>query len=95
MEIDMKVALEGIQSLEAVARMLRDVPELQPLAKRMLGDIMNGGGSVAADVVEGPVKRGRAYTPMTAERKRALSIAAKKRWKLAKKAGKNTIGGGR
>lgn len=54
---DLKSTLAGIQSFEDAARTLRDIPELRPIAQRMLAPFFNGNSNGhAAAVVEGPMR---------------------------------------
>ena len=74
--------LKALERLTELATMVEATPELRPILQKILGD-----GTV-------PV-RARRNTRMTAERRKQMSLAAKRRWKLAKAQGKNTIGGGK
>lgn len=42
-ELETKAVLAGIQRFEDAARTLRDVPELRPVARRMLGALLQVG----------------------------------------------------
>lgn len=79
---DTKTALAGIQHLEDAARMLRDIPELIPVAQRMLEPIFNNGH---ARVEEQPERASPRKRTMSAAARKRLSIAAKKRWALRRK----------
>jgi len=78
--------LAAIQQVTEVVEILQDLPELWPLAQKMLAPIMAATPSVPGK----PQRIGSRR--MTAARRKRLSVLAKKRWAKAKKAGKNTIG---
>jgi hypothetical protein len=79
MSFDTKTALAGIQSFEDAARVLRDIPELAPIAQRMLEPLLNGHAEPVSPA-EQPMRHARVKRPMSAATKKKLRIAAKKRW---------------
>src|SRR5688572_23196770 len=88
----------AVETLESAAKMLQKLPELVPAARWMLAPLLgisNGSTrhtrsqvSTRSHVAEDKPKR-----RISAARRKQLSLAAKKRWAVAKRAGKNTIGG--
>jgi hypothetical protein len=79
--------LAVVEQVAELAEVLDAAPELRPLVEKMLE--VNG-NPLGAKVGARPMRRGHT---LSLARRRAMSLAAKKRWAKAKRAGKNTIGG--
>jgi hypothetical protein len=79
---------EVLTRVAELAEVIEEAPELRPLVVRMLD--VNGSSGLGAKVGGRPARKGHT---LSLARRRAMSIAAKKRWAKAKRAGKNTIGG--
>jgi len=83
---DAKQALRLIDELRVSAETLAQMPEVIPIAREIFGSVFK---------TNEQTRKLNAPRTMSAARRKQLSIAAKKRWRVAKRAGKNTIGGGR
>lgn len=69
--VEARRALQVIQNLEKTARILRDIPEMQPIARRMLGVIW----TAPANGHAAPVKRRKKHWTQTpAGRKKMTEI---------------------
>lgn len=75
MSFDPKRAVAVMRQIDDLRDALVSLPSMQPIAREMLTDVLDGAG-------ERP-KRGRRR--MSLAQKRALSVAAKKRWARVKK----------
>lgn len=79
---DTKVALAGIQSFEDAARTLRDIPELRPIARRMLAPMLqipveSNGHVEPAKAEKKKTYRGLHWTQRPENRAKVMKLARK------------------
>jgi hypothetical protein len=81
MAFETKDALAGIQRFEEAARVLREIPELRPVARRMLAPLLqlseDGAGPVAQPAEKKKTYRGLHWTQRPENRAKVMKLARK------------------
>ncbi len=96
MAIDVKRVVGLVARLEDVVAQLEALPQILPLAREILAPVFSGSSSDVSrphKASRSPQRMASGGSPLSDARRKQLSLQAKRRWRAAKKAGKNTIGG--
>jgi hypothetical protein len=81
-----------MEELESIVQKVEDMPQMRSIAQEILQPLMNGAPLRGRRMKNNPFVAAPKRVISVAERKKR-SLAMKKRWREARKAGKSSIGG--
>ena len=84
MAFNAKAAVTLMEDLRIIATRLQEFPQMQPIAQEILLPVLNG---------KQERRVGTPHHTISAARRKAMSLAARKRWAKAKKMGKRSLVG--
>lgn len=90
---DSKQAVQLMEQMNYLVTRLQTVPQLIPIAREIFAPVLNGNAAPTPSPKSSVAVIVKPRRKISAARRKQMSRDAKARWRKAKKAGKNTIGG--